>query len=170
VRQIRTKRVNLSWYIRKGRRWQTSPLDITDAYNQDILLKYQMMNKKCHTQLNTSYFLIRPKTHMEFFSSCLIQSDCDFCFCKLTITPQWDGKCVHRRGTEPGPPAWHPDTQATFTSVASFNALTKSDTIQRVSRPFPSKNRFPPIPRARNCRRAVLLSVWITMPWMQWKQ
>jgi hypothetical protein len=39
-----------------------------------------------------------------------------------------------------------PDTQAIFTSVASFNALTKSDTIQRVSRPFPSKSRFPPIP------------------------
>jgi hypothetical protein len=43
----------------------------------------------------------------------------------------------------------HPDTQAIFTSVASFNALTKSDTIPRVSRPFPS----------HNCHRAVLLSV-----------
>jgi hypothetical protein len=53
----------------------------------------------------------------------------------------------------------HPDTQAIFTSVASFNALTKSDTIQRVSRPFPSKSRFPPIPRAHNCHGAVLLSV-----------
>jgi hypothetical protein len=38
----------------------------------------------------------------------------------------------------------HPDTtQAIFTSVASFNALTKSDTIPRVSRSFPSKSRFP---------------------------
>jgi hypothetical protein len=36
-----------------------------------------------------------------------------------------------------------PDTQAIFTSVASFNALTKSDTKPRVSRPFPSKSRFP---------------------------
>jgi hypothetical protein len=42
--------------------------------------------------------------------------------------------------------AMHPDTQAIFTLVASFNALTKSDTIQRLSRPFPSKSRFPPIP------------------------
>jgi hypothetical protein len=40
----------------------------------------------------------------------------------------------------------HPDTQAIFTSVASFNALTKSDTIQRVFQPFPSKSRFQPIP------------------------
>jgi hypothetical protein len=28
---------------------------------------------------------------------------------------------------------YHPDTQAIFTSEASFNALTKSDTIPRVS-------------------------------------
>jgi hypothetical protein len=42
----------------------------------------------------------------------------------------------------------HPDTQANFTWLASFIALTKSDTIQRVSRPFPSKSRFPPIPQA----------------------
>jgi hypothetical protein len=48
-------------------------------------------------------------------------------------------------------PSWH-----IFTSEASFcNALTKSDTIQRVSRPFPSKGRLPPIPRAHNCHRAV---------------
>jgi hypothetical protein len=40
------------------------------------------------------------------------------------------------------------DTQANFTRLASFIALTKSDTIQRVSRPSPSKSRFPPIPRA----------------------
>jgi hypothetical protein len=33
----------------------------------------------------------------------------------------------------------HPDTQAIFTSVASFNALTKSDTIPQVSQPFPSR-------------------------------
>jgi hypothetical protein len=39
------------------------------------------------------------------------------------------------------PKILHPDTQAIFifTSVASFNALTNSDTIQRVSRPFPSR-------------------------------
>jgi hypothetical protein len=48
---------------------------------------------------------------------------------------------------------FHPDTQVNFTRLASFIVLTKSDTIQRVSRPFPSKCRFPskshfpPIPR-----------------------
>jgi hypothetical protein len=40
----------------------------------------------------------------------------------------------------------HPDTQAIFISVAAFNALTKSDTNPRVSRPFPSMSRLPPIP------------------------
>jgi hypothetical protein len=44
------------------------------------------------------------------------------------------------------PGTGHPDTQAIFTSVASFNALTKSDTIPQVSRPFPLKSRFLPIP------------------------
>jgi hypothetical protein len=55
----------------------------------------------------------------------------------------------------------HPDTQAIFTSVASFNALTKSDTIQWVSRPVPStKEPLPAYSRAGNCHLAVLLSVW----------
>jgi hypothetical protein len=57
----------------------------------------------------------------------------------------------------------HPDTQANFPRLASFIALTKSDTNQRVSRPFPSKSRFPPIPRA-------YFGFNVTMPWMQWKQ
>jgi hypothetical protein len=58
---------------------------------------------------------------------------------------------------------FHPDTHAIFTSVVSFNTLTKSDTIQQVSRPFPSKSRLPPMPRpthTTSCHRAVLLSVW----------
>jgi hypothetical protein len=55
---------------------------------------------------------------------------------------------------------YHPHTRAIFTSVASFNALTKSDTIPWVSRPFHSKSRFLPIPRGHNCHRAVLLSDW----------
>jgi hypothetical protein len=60
-------------------------------------------------------------------------------------------------------PSWH-SGKANFTRLASFIALTKSDTIQRVSWPFPSKSRFPPIPRAYT------FGFNVTMPWMQWKQ
>jgi hypothetical protein len=40
-------------------------------------------------------------------------------------------------------PITHPDTQAIFTSVALFNALTKSDTIQRVIPAVPFKEPLP---------------------------
>jgi hypothetical protein len=46
-------------------------------------------------------------------------------------------------------------------------ALTKSDMMLRVSRPLPSKSRFPPILRAPNC---ITFSLNVTMPRMQWKQ
>jgi hypothetical protein len=40
----------------------------------------------------------------------------------------------------------HPDTQATFTRLASFIALTKSDTIQRVRFSIPAVPFKEPLP------------------------
>jgi hypothetical protein len=125
------------------------------------------------------------------YSSRSVQATQNIFHCQLRgapLLPGWDKAIEAKRPTQSlAPTAWfepgsdfttasqrpEPHTHTagcpiltlrlfSLQSVASFNALTKSDSIQRISRPFPSKNRFPPtsIPWAPNCHRAVLLSVW----------
>jgi hypothetical protein len=58
-------------------------------------------------------------------------------------------------------PVYHPDTQANFTRLASFIALTKSDTIQRVLFSIPAVPFKEPLP-AYSPERTFGLNV--TMP------
>jgi hypothetical protein len=74
-------------------------------------------------------------------------------------SPTWLMCCVSTNFEKLG--ETHPNTQAIFTSVASFNAHTKSVGIpnnDQLSLQWAASRIFP---WAHNCHRAVILSVWM---------